>query len=145
MKDNRLLYATIYAGLGALSLTLGIIYPDVSMFYGLTGAMFAPALLLFAQHFKLKNPGYRKEYDAKTDAQNIDLYDERKEMIRGKAARVAILFNWTLMSVAVFVVGVLGQFGYIDYYRQIIWGVTAYWVVTTIAMQVIYRVISKRY
>ena len=82
---------------GIAFLILAFAFPDISIFAGFVGGCFGPAIMMLYKYlYWRKRP---EEYDEKIENENIELYDERKEMIRGKALRVSTLVNWGILSI----------------------------------------------
>ena len=105
---NYLKSSIIYFCLGIVFLVLAFIFPDISIFVGFVGGCFGPAIMMFYKYFYWKKRP--TEYSEKIEDESIELHDERKEMIRGRALRVSTLINWCILSIFIVVVALLGQF-----------------------------------
>ncbi len=142
---NYLRSGIIYFCLGIIFLVLVFIFPDISIFAGFVGGFFGLAIMLFYKYFYWKKRP--TEYSVKIEDDNIELHDERKEMIRGKALRVSTLVNWCILSIFIIVVAFLGQFEVIseEISRLIMWIIAVYWFVSALIMQIVYKYLSKKY
>ncbi len=142
---NYLRNGIIYSCLGVIFLVLAFIFPDISIFVGFVGGCFGPAIMMFYKYFYWKKRP--TEYSAKIEDDSIELHDERKEMIRGKALRVSTLLNWCILSTFIIVVAFLGQFEVIseEISRPIIIIIAIYWFVSILIMQIVYKYLSKKY
>lgn len=131
--------------IGAGFIALSIAFPDKSIFFGLAGAAFGQGLLMLFKYGQWKKSP--QTYAEKAEVQAIDAQDERKEMIRGKAARYSILANWMFQSLIMVTLTLLAQFDVLpdDFVQPVVLGIAAYWIITAVMMQVIYKRLSKRY
>ncbi len=144
MKKN-LVYGILYLTAGILFIGMCFIFPHISLFAGFAGATIGPGLLMiYKHHYWSKRPD---EYVEKLESDNIELHDERKEMVRGKTFRVTTLINWTMMSLIIVTIAFLGQFGIIpkDFSNYIVWGISAYWFVNIIILQLVYKHFDNKY
>ena len=83
---NQLKSSIIFFCLGIVFLILAFIFPSISIFVGFVGGCFGPAVMMLYKYlYWRKRP---EEYEEKIKNDTIELHDERKEMIRGKALRV---------------------------------------------------------
>ncbi len=142
---NYLKSSMVYFCLGIVFLMLAFIFPDISLFVGFVGGCFGPAIMMLYKYFYWKKRP--SEYNEKVEDENIEIYDERKEMIRGKSLKVSTLLNWCILSAFIIIVAFLGQFGVIsqEISRLIIMIVAVYWFISALIMQIVYKYLSKRY
>ena len=142
---NQLKSSILFFCFGIVFLILAFSFPDISIFSGFVGGCFGPAIMMLYKYlYWRKRP---EEYDEKIENENIELYDERKEMIRGKALRVSTLVNWCILSIFIVTISLLGQFEIISkgISRYIVLGVAGYWLISVVIMQIIYKWLSKKY
>lgn len=142
---NQLKSSIIFFCLGIAFLILAFIFPSISIFVGFVGGCFGPAVMMLYKYlYWRKRP---EEYEEKIKNDTIELHDERKEMIRGKALRVSTLVNWCLLSIFIVTIAFLGQFEIIasEISRYIVMGIAGYWLISIAIMQIIYKWLSKKY
>ncbi len=143
MKNNYMKMGVIYICVGVVLLIVSFAIPDVSVFAGLTGAAFGGGAMLLLKHYshqkQMNNDEYREKYDEKL----IDLHDERKEMIRGKAARITLLIEIILASLASVAVALLGQMGVIENYTPLVWVIVSFWVSIMVVSQIVYKYLCR--
>lgn len=142
---NYLKSGIIYFCIGIVFLILAFIFPDISLFVGFVGGCFGPAIIMFYKYvYWKKRPS---EYNEKIENESIELHDERKEMIRGKALRISTLINWCILSVFIVVVAFLDQLEVIseEISIPIIITTAVYWIITVVIMQIVYKYLSKKY
>ena len=142
---NQLKSGIIYLALGIAFIALCFIFPEINIFFGFAGACIGPGLLMIYKHYYWqKRP---EEYKRKLEDVHIELHDERKEMIRGKASRISHLANWILISIATVTISLLGQFGVIsiELSKYVILAIAVYWILSLVLMQIIFKYISSKY
>ncbi len=142
---NQLKLAGVYLLSGMVFIALCFVYPDISIFFGLAGGCIGPGLIIiYNYNYWKKRPD---EYESKKENEMIEYSDERKEMIRGKSARVSIMVNWILLSLIVVMLSLLGQFELLpyDYVKPIVIGASLYWLISIIIMQITYKYLSGKY
>ncbi len=135
----------IYLLFGLFFLVMCFVYPDISVFFGLAGACIGPGLFMICKYsYWKKRPN---EYTEKKENEAIEFSDERKEMIRGKSARISIMANWILQSIVIVILTFLGQLEVLpyDYVKPIIIGAALYWILSAIIMQIVYKYLSNKY
>ncbi|ONI43738.1 hypothetical protein AN641_09125 [Candidatus Epulonipiscioides gigas] len=142
---NQFKLGVIYLLAGMFFIVLCFIFPDNGIFYGLAGASIGPGLLMLYKHnYWKKRPS---EYEEKIENDKIELTDERKEMIRGKSARLSIMLNWILQSIIIISLAFLKQFEVLpyDYVNPVINGITLCWTISAVSLYLIYIWMSKKY
>lgn len=144
---NKLKLGIINLIFSGVFIGLCFIFPEISIFFGFAGVCFSVGMFMLYQYFHWKSPSKQEEYKEKIENETIELHDERKEMIRGKAARLSLLANWCLMSAIVVIVSLLGQFEVFpyEYAKPVIFGITIYWIISAIIMQIIYKFLCNKY
>lgn len=142
---NQLKSSILFFCLALVFLILAFVFPEISIFVGFVGGCLGPAIMMLYKYlYWRKRP---EKYEEKIERDTIELYDERKEMIRGKALRASTIVNWCILSVLIVTIALLGQFHIIasEISRPIILGIAAYWLLSIVIMQVIYKSLSKKY
>ncbi len=139
---NQLKACVLFLTLGIVFVVLAFNFPNISIFVGFAGACFGPMVfILFKYLYWRKRP---EQYREKQQNANIELFDERKEMIRGKALRVSTLISWAIMSGCIITIALLGQFEVVPnaIARYVVIGIALYWFVSIIVMQVVYKILN---
>jgi hypothetical protein len=75
---------------------------------GLGGGFIGPGIALLWQYFYWSKPEHAEEYAKRTRAARIDSRDERKNMIRGKAAILMLWLTMLLLITLIFVLSLSG-------------------------------------
>ncbi len=142
---NQFRLSVIYLLVGLIFVALCFIYPDITIFIGLAATYMCIGVFAAVKYvYWKKRP---TEYAEKKENETIEFNDERKEMIRGKAARLSILANWILQAIIIVTLAILVQLEVLpyDYVKPIILGVALYWVISTVIAQFIYKWLSKKF
>ena len=119
--------------------------PLGSLLFGFTGALLAPGILQLWKYRKWSRPENAAAYQEKLEQEQIDLRDERKEMLRNKAGRYAYLLGLALAYLAIIVFGLLGKLGVIQYGRELVLFLGVYVLVQYAAGVLIYRKLCEKY
>ena len=119
--------------------------PLDSLLCGFTGALLAPGILQLWKYRKWSRPENAAAYQEKLEQEQIDLRDERKEMLRNKAGRYAYLLGLALAYLAIIVFGLLGKLGVIQYCRELVLFLGVYVLVQYAAGVLIYRKLCEKY
>ena len=119
--------------------------PLGSLLCGFSFALLAPGVLMIWQYRKWSRPENAAAYQEKLEQEQIDLRDERKEMLRNKAGRYAYLLGLALAYLAIIVFGLLGKLGVIQYGRELVLFLGVYVLVQYAAGVLIYRKLCEKY
>ncbi len=112
--------------------------------FGLTGSFCGPGIYILIKYFYWSSPKRKQLYEQKTENDYIELHDERKEMIRGKAARFSMLVNMLITSISIFIVSILGQLEIITWHKPVMLFVAFIFTVQALAGQIIYKQLEKK-
>ncbi|MGL5259900.1 MAG: hypothetical protein ACRC7V_07305 [Lachnospiraceae bacterium] len=142
---NYLKSSIVYFCLGIVFLILAYVFPDISIFVGFAGACIGPAIMMVLKYLYWRKRPIK--YSEKIEDESIELHDERKEMIRGKSLRISTLINWCILSAFISIVAFLGQLQVIsiETSKPIIITIAAYWFISVVIMQIVYKYLSKKY
>lgn len=143
--NKYLRFSLISLCLGSLFLLLAFLYPSKSIFAGLVGAFFTPAFIgLYKYSYWKKRP---LEYQDKIENDNIEIFDERKEMIRGKTLKISTLINGCILSALLITITLLEQFEVIssEVSRPLLIVLAAYWIISYGISWLVYKYLSKKY
>ncbi len=147
MKNKRFLkegLIFILLGITCFVLAMTLETKLNSILFGLTGSFCGPGIYIVAKYFYWSSPKRKQLYEQKTENDYIELHDERKEMIRGKAARFSLLVNMLITSVSVFVVSILGQLEIISWHKPVTFFIAFLFIVQAVASQIIYKQLEKK-
>ncbi len=93
MKKSMLYTGMAYCIIG-LSCLMAAVLTETwfdGMFWGLSGALTCPGLMMLWKYFHWTRPENREEYARRLDEERIEMHDERKVMLRDKSGRIAYL------------------------------------------------------
>ena len=146
MKKSDLWAGVGMIGLGLCCLLAALLLdtPLDSVLCGLFGALTAPGIVQIYKYFMW---GRSPEYRAKLEEEQIELRDERKEMLRNKSGRYAYILGLLAAAVAMTVFSFLGKLGMVDEAasRLMILFLAGYMVFQILAGWAIYRLLDKKY
>lgn len=146
-SDLRLGLMMIAAGilflLAALLLDTGL----ESIFCGFFGGFTAGGVSVLYKYYKLHSPKHAAEYREKLEQEQIDLRDERKEMLRNRSGRYAYVLGLIITAVLIVVFSILGKMEVIgeEAARLLTLCLAVFLIVQYIAGLVIYRLLSRKY
>lgn len=135
--------------LGILFLLAALLWdtPLESLFFGMFGAFTAPGIAQICKYVKWSNPKNAPAYQERREQEQIDLRDERKEMLRNKSGRYAYILGLLTVAVAIVACSILEAFGIVeeDAARLAILSMAAYALFQYAAGIVIYKLLEKKY
>ena len=147
MKKSNLWCGLAYALLGLAILLAGLVWETrlSSLMVGFGAGMLSSGVVQLARYRKWTRPQNAAVYRQRLEEEQIDLRDERKEMLRDKSGRYAWLLGMALCAAAVVVFGVLGALEIVENSRLIVLCLAAYLIVPYGAGGRFYRRLSKKY
>ena len=147
MKKSNLWCGAAYALLGLVFLLAGLLWETrlSSLCVGFGAGMLGSGVVQLARYRKWTRPQNAAVYRQRLEEEQIDLRDERKEMLRDKSGRYAWLLGMALCAAAVVVFGVLGALEIVENSRLIVLCLAAYLIVQYGAGVLFYRRLSKKY
>ncbi|WP_295741979.1 hypothetical protein [uncultured Oscillibacter sp.] len=147
MKKSNLWCGAAYALLGLVFLLAGLLWETrlSSLCVGFGAGMLSSGVVQLARYRKWTRPQNAAVYRQRLEEEQIDLRDERKEMLRDKSGRYAWLLGMALCAAAVVVFGVLGALEIVENSRLIVLCLAAYLIVQYGAGVLFYRRLSKKY
>ena len=147
MKKSNLWCGAAYAFLGLVFLLAGLLWETrlSSLCVGFGAGMLSSGVVQLARSRKWTRPQNAAVYRQRLEEEQIDLRDERKEMLRDKSGRYAWLLGMALCAAAVVVFGVLGALEIVENSRLIVLCLAAYLIVQYGAGVLFYRRLSKKY
>lgn len=137
----------IAAGLGFLAAAIFWDTPLGSLFCGFCGAFVGPGLVQVVKYFKWTSPKNAPLYRERLEEEQIELRDERKEMLRNKSGRMAYILGLVLMSGSIVAFTILGRLGVVreESADLMVFFLAALLVVEFVSGILIYRRLEKQY
>lgn len=115
MKKSYLYSGIAYLVAGLVFLAAASLdTPLKSLLYGLTGAGLCGGLMLVGKYVYWTRPSHTDTYAHRLEQEDIDLHDERKEMLRNKAGRYAYCIGLLVIAIAELTFFVLDKLGYLE-------------------------------
>ena len=147
MKKSNFWSGLVYALLGLAFLLAGLMWETrlSSLFVGFGAGMLSSGAVQLVRYRKWTRPENRDAYRERLEAEQIELRDERKAMLRDRAGRYAWLLGMVLCALSIVVFGVLGALEIVENARTIILFLGAYFVVQYGAGVYFYRRLEKKY
>ena len=116
-----------------------------SLLCGLTGGIGVPGLVMVCKYLKWSSPKHAAEYRERLEQEQIELRDERKEMLRNKSGRYAYVFNLLVNCLALFVLASLDALKIVEIENLIILGLALWLLAQYFAGIVFYKILEKKY
>lgn len=147
MKKSNFWSGLVYALLGLAFLLAGLMWETrlSSLCVGFGAGMLSSGAVQLVRYRKWTRPENREAYRERLEAEQIELRDERKAMLRDRAGRYAWLLGMVLCALSIVVFGVLGALEIVENARMIILFLGAYFVVQYGAGVYFYRRLEKKY
>ena len=111
--------------------------------FATTGIVFGAVMLW--KYYYLTRPENKDKYMEKTQNENIELKDERKERLRDKSGRYAYILGIIVLSISIVVFSILGSLEIIDNSDLIVIYLGGLFVFQYVIGIIIYRYLSKKY
>lgn len=147
MKKSNFWSGLVYALLGLAFLLAGLMWETrlSSLCVGFGAGMLSSGAVQLVRYRRWTRPENRDAYRERLEAEQIELRDERKAMLRDRAGRYAWLLGMALCALSIVVFGVLGALEIVENARTIILFLGAYFVVQYGAGAYFYRRLEKKY
>jgi len=147
MKKNNFIIGLVYFIIGIVLLLFILLFEtklnSVLSGFATTGIVFG-AVMLWKYYYWTK-PENKDKYKEKTQNEDIELKDERKEMLRNKSGRYAYILGLIILSISIAVFSILGSLEIIDNSDLIVMYLGGLTVFQYIIGIIIYRHLSKKY
>lgn len=111
--------------------------------FATTGIVFGAVMLW--KYYYWTRPENKDKYMEKTQNENIELKDERKERLRDKSGRYAYILGIIVLSISIVVFSILGSLEIIDNSDLIVIYLGGLFVFQYVIGIIIYRYLSKKY
>lgn len=148
MKKSDLWFgiAMIAAGLACLAAVF-LNTPVSSLFAGMFGGFTAPGVMQIYKYCKYTSPKHAAEYRERLEQEQIDLRDERKEMLRNKSGRIAYVLGLLVLAVSMTAFSFLGKLGIVEESaaRLLIFFLAGYLLFQLFAGMIVYGLLDAKY
>ena len=123
MKKSNLWTGIAFVAAAILCVLIALLFdtPLDSILCGFAGGLGAPGLVQIYKYFKWSRPENAAEYQERMEMKQIELRDERKEMLRNKAGRYAYIFNLLLTCAGILAAALLDRVGVIAAEAWLFW------------------------
>ncbi len=144
----------LWTGLGMIVLGLGLVAAAIfwdtpldSLLCGFSGAFFGPGIVQICKYVKWTKLETVDSWRRHVEEEQIDLRDERKEMLRNKSGHIAYVLGMLLACAAIVVFSILGKLGVMEEaaIRLLILFLAGYVLFQVFAGIVVYKLLEKRY
>ncbi len=149
MKKRELWFGLGMIAGGILFLLAALLLetPLDSLFCGFFGAFTAPGAVQVYKYVKWTKLETADSYQRHLEEEQIELRDERKEMLRNKSGRMAYTLGLLAAAVSMTAFSILGKLGIVEESasRLMILFLAGYMVFQILAGWVLYRLLDKKY
>ena len=149
MKKRELWFglAMIAGGILFLLAALLLDTPLDSLFCGFFGAFTGPGVIQVYKYVKWTKLETPDSYQRHLEEEQIELRDERKEMLRNKSGHMAYTLGLLAAAVSTSAFSILGKLGIVEESasRLLILFLAGYMVFQILAGWVLYRLLDKKY
>ena len=149
MKKRELWFGLGMIAGGTLFLLAALLLdtPLDSLFCGFFGALIGPGAVQVYKYVKWTKLEPPDSYQRHLEEEQIELRDERKEMLRNKSGRMAYTLGLLAAAVSMTAFSILGKLGMVEEAasRLLILFLAGYMVFQILAGWVLYRLLDKKY
>ena len=144
----------LWSGLGMIALGLVCLATAVfwdtplgSLFCGFSGAFTVPGAMQVWKYYRWTRLETEDSWRRHVEAEQIELRDERKTMLRDKSGRYAYILGLLAVALAIVAFSVLDAFGLVeeDAAGLMILSLAGYGLFQLVAGWVIYKLLEQRY
>lgn len=147
MKKNNFIIGLGYLITGIICLIFILLFKtklnSILSGFATTGIVFGAVMLW--KYYYWTRPENKDKYMEKTQNENIELKDERKEKLRDKSGRYAYILGLIVLSISIVVFSILGSLEIIDNSDLIVIYLAGLSVFQYVIGIIIYRYLSKKY
>ena len=145
MKKSNLWWALGIAAAGTAFFLAGLLWETrlSSILCGIGGGWIFNSIAQLWRYIKWTRPENAEVYRKRLEQEQIDLHDERKEMLRNKSGRYAYILGLGVCCLAILVFSILGMLGVLEDCRAVVLFLGAYVIFQYAAGIVIYRRLER--
>jgi positive regulator of sigma E activity len=147
MKKSDLITGLISLLVGITCLVSALLFETKlnSILSGFAGAGISSGAVILWKYYYWSKPENRSKYKEKIENENIELHDERKEMLRDKSGRYAYILGLIILSISIVVFSILGSLEITGDNRLIVIYLGGFLVFQYVIGIIIYKRLSKKY
>lgn len=147
MKKSNLITGLISLLVGITCLVSALLFETKlnSILSGFAGAGISSGAVIIWKYYYWSKPENRSKYKEKIENENIELHDERKEMLRDKSGRYAYILGLIILSISIVVFSILGSLEITGDNRLIVIYLGGFLVFQYVIGIIIYKRLSKKY
>ena len=148
MKKSNLWIGLTDVILGLVAFAAAIFWVEGtlgSLLCGMGGGLLGGGGRLVWNYWKWTRPQNVERYRENREQEEINLRDERKELLRCKAGQYAYQLGFAVCCLAAFLVALLGAVGVMEHYLPLLYFLAAYLVFQYVAGLWIYRRLERKY
>lgn len=147
MKKSDLITGLISLLVGITCLVSELLFETKlnSILSGFAGAGISSGAVILWKYYYWSKPENRSKYKEKIENENIELHDERKEMLRDKSGRYAYILGLIILSISIVVFSILGSLEITGDNRLIVIYLGGLLVFQYVIGIIVYKRLSKKY
>lgn len=147
MKKSNLIVGICYLLVGIISLLLALFTETKldGLFFGFTGAGIVPGLMMIYKYFYWSSPKNKDRYFEKLENEKIEMHDELKEKVRGKAGQYAYTIGLYIISFSTVMFAILDALEIIENGEIFVFFLAGYLVFQIIIGFVLFNRLMKKY
>ncbi|MEJ8737066.1 hypothetical protein WKT02_06350 [Erysipelotrichaceae bacterium HCN-30851] len=147
MKKSNLIVGICYLLVGIISLLLALFTETKldGLFFGFTGAGIVPGLMMIYKYFYWSSPKNKDRYLEKLENEKIEMHDELKEKVRGKAGQYAYTIGLYIISFSTVMFAILDALEIIENGEIFVFFLAGYLVFQIIIGFVLFNRLMKKY
>ena len=147
MKKNNFITGLLFLLVGMICLVTALLFETKlnSLLSGFAGAGISSGIVMLWKYYYWIKPENKDKYKEKIEKENVELHDERKEMLRDKSGRYAYILGLIVLSISIVVFSILGSLEIVGDTRLIVLYLGGLLVFQYIIGVIIYKKLSKKY
>ncbi|ABW18329.1 hypothetical protein [Alkaliphilus oremlandii] len=147
MKRRKVIEGLVSLLVGITCLIHALLFKTklTSLLSGFAGAGISSGTVILWKHYYWSKPENRSKHKEKLENENIELYDERKTMLRDKSGRYAYIVGLITLSISIVIFSILGSLEITADTRLIVLYLGGLLVFEYIIGIIIYKRLSKKY
>ena len=147
MKKSDLWTGVLFTAVSVACLIGGLVEEPMlgSCLCGLAGALGVPGVMMLMKYYKWTRPQNVAAYQARLEQEQIDLQDERKEMLLNKSGRYAYIFNLVITCVVLFMLSLFSALEIITVENWLVLGLAGWLLVQYFTGVLFYWMLSRKY
>lgn len=148
MKRSMLYTGIGYAIFGGICIIVSLIFEFrfEGFLWGLGGAGIGPGIMIIWKYIYWSKPQNRDEYNERLRVEKIEMYDERKIMLRDKSGGITYRIMLGVYCVLTVIFSILSTMGYFTpFSKYIVMGLCFLMILQFVCGLVVYHSLNKRF